>query len=70
MTRRRWIICGLLAMFALCAIFGDKQNMKYRYELYITPIIEYLISPETNPTHTDEGQTDESPRSDTANDTY
>lgn len=68
-TKRRLIIVGLLGLLATGIIFGDRQYMEYRYELYIEPIIKYLISPETNPVHKDEDQTDESPLPDTAIDT-
>lgn len=67
-TKRRIIIVSLLGLLTTCVIFGDSQYMKHKYELYIAPIVEYFISPETNPVHIDEDQNNESLLPDTASD--
>jgi len=38
------ILIGLLGLVAAGLIFGDRARAKYLVELYVTPIIEYVIS--------------------------
>lgn len=53
--QKRWLILGIFIFIAMCVIFGDRQHLRYLYELHITPILK---SGQTNQDHICEGRID------------